>query len=336
MSDTEEYNYDFAALPDALRTNFADADQHPLTAVQVEAADKLLSYFEQEDNVDYGCVLVLPAGKASEVVPLIPYVLRSHSAMLLVTTPKAVKEYTAAATGANAMLIKQGVLAADTFAHPKVGEIKTLYDAEDVDGRTAATDNDLSIANITKMYQPTSEIEDIGKADETEEAKLKRRKTYMIAPPSYLPVDNIDLLIVDSAVRLAGNADFPGYLPELEYEARTINPDIRIVYVASRCTTRNDAIKIIGHIRPEGTSEEDDPEGIPAAEAEKRLLVCCDSLPKPRPRTRKPRQEESSAKRTKEDEEEEKEVGEVAAVDEKSQDVVSEDVQSVITHHSLF
>jgi hypothetical protein len=327
---SEEYNYDFEALPEALRSNFAETDKHPLTPVQVEAANKLLTYFDQEDNVDHGCVLVLPAGKAGEVVPLIPYILRSHSAMLLVTTPKAVKEYTTAATGPDAMLIKQGVLRADTFAHPKVIELKSLYDIEDVTGREKATDCDLAIANITKMYQPISEIEDIGKTDETEEAKLKRRKAYVIAPPMNLPVDNIDLLMIDSAVRLAGNVEHPDYLPALEYEVRQINPDLRIVYVASRCTTRNDAIKIMGHIRPEDVSEEDDPDGISAAEAENRLVVCCDSLPKPRFRTKKTKtaevaDDDRAAKRTKEEEDDDFIVP----------DEEINDAQSAITHHSV-
>lgn len=326
-----EYKYDFETLPGALRTNFAETSQHPLSAVQVEAADKLLTYFDQDDNVDYGCVLVLPAGTASEVVPLIPYILRSHSAMLLVTTPKAVKEYSTAATGPKAMLLKQGVMDADTFAHPKVGEVKTLFDIEDVQGRTDATDHDLTICNITRMFQPLSEVEDIGVADETTEAKLKRRKTYMIAPPAYLPVDNIDLLIVDSAVRLAGNVEFPDYLPELEYEVRNINPDVRIVYIASRCTTRNDAIRIVGFNQQPEDKAEGEIEQTPAANAEKRLLVCCDSLPSSRLKTKRPRVEPVVKPKDEEEKVEEKE-------DEEEEEIIDEvkSPQSTITHHSFF
>lgn len=331
--DNTEYNYDFEALPEALRTNFATAEIHPLTQVQTEAADKLLKYFDEEEG-SQGCVLVLPAGKSAEVVPLIPYILRTHSAMLLVTTPKAVKDYTKAATGKDAMLIKQGVLNADTFLHPKVCEIKDLFAVDDTEGRLQATDCDLAIANISKMMQPLSEVEE----GETEEEKKKNRLSYMIAPPSYLPVDNLDLLIVDGAARLASNADFPSYLPELEYEAREINEDLRIVYVVSGCTSKASVVKILGRARAEGKTEEEDPEGLTAEEIDARILVCCDSLPKPKPRVKKTTKvdgdvaapspsfavddddDESSAKRTKVDD------GDAAAVD---------DSQSAITHHSV-
>lgn len=306
-----QYNYDFETLPAGLRTNFAEADVHPLTPVQVEAADKLLTYFDDENNDGKGCVLVLPSGKVAEVVPLIPYILRTHSALLLVTTPKAVKDYTKAATGKDAMLITQGVLAEDTFMHPSVSELKDLFSEEDLSGRLAATDFDLVIANINKMHQPLSEVEDSETANETIEAKMKRRLTCMIAPPRNLPLDNIDLLIVDGAGRLAGNADFPGYLPELEEVVREMNPDTRVVYVTAGNVTKTAITKIIGHVRAEGTTEEDDPDGITAAEMEARILYCGESMPKSRPRTKRQRVEQN---------------------EDMDGDV---DLQSVITHHSV-